>query len=240
MDVSALKRDRTQIHKTLVVTENDMLVTKTGCKIYIPTRYTDTKLATIGTEIRFVGIFAIVVGEYYGVSRMCCRPLFTPTSTLKVKIDGDEFYEFEFEAGAAIMPNVNTAREPTFVYSIYDDITAKGKIPWYLTGVDMAMLYTSAESHGNIKTVASNSAWELVCAQTCRQPQDPTKFWRHGHKRIEEMEESPPKIIGMRNIHHGVQGTVPRLLGSYFDNSVLGALTNPSEESSGIENLLIA
>jgi len=215
------------------------MITTTGCRIYVPKRFDEHKLATIANEIRVVAIFAIVVDEkYYGVSSATAMMQITPSSTSIVRIDGDDYYEFTFNKGAQITPNVNLVKDDTLVYQIYDEIIAKGHIPWYFNYLDVGCLFTSSDYHGGVSLGPTNIPLEMIAASISRSADDRTKYYRHVVETIDELESTPPAFIAFRNVIHGANNTTARLMGAYFDDGMTSSLVNPTERSEGVETLL--
>ncbi len=87
MDVSKLIRDRDKVIGSLVELPSGELVTTKGCKIYIPSRFSERSLAEVGIDVFIVGIYAMTVEDkYYAVSLVNTMIRITPTSIMKIKI----------------------------------------------------------------------------------------------------------------------------------------------------------
>lgn len=239
MDVSKLVRNAEKVHAAISETKNGTLIAVKECKIYVPTRYAERKLAVIAYETRIVGIFGIVVEDkYYATSLANAIMQITPTSTSIVTIDEEEYYEFTFEKGAQITPNIELVKGDTFVYYIYDEIVAKGHIPWYFSYEDLGKLFTSAKYHGGITLAANNVPLEMIAAAITRQMKDRTEYFRHQIKTIDEQFKLKPAFIAFRSVIWGATNTTAKLMGSYFDDGLMSALVNPSEKAEGVESLL--
>lgn len=238
MDIHQLTRRASAVHAALTTTKAGELLALKDVRIYIPSRFAEHQLAVISNEIRIVGIFAIVVGNDYGVSNANAIMQITPTSTTTVDIEGDEYYEFFFQKGSVICPNVNLVQDNTFVYRIYDEIVAKGHIPWFLSYEDLAKLFTSSVYHGNMRLAPNNIPLEMITASISRNAKDRTKYYRHSIKSLDEQLKTPPAFIALRNVMLGATNTTARLMGAYFDDGLLSALVNPSESTEAMETLM--
>lgn len=235
MDIKTLVRDGDAVKKAIKQVDKT-LVAALDCKIYIPRRFEERKLAIISDEIRIVGIYAICVGGNYGVSSACAMMQITPSSTSIVSVDGDEYYEFTFYKGAVITPNCNLIKEDTLVYNIYDEVIAKGHIPWYLSYKDIGKIFTTSDYHGGLSLGPTNVAIEILAASIARSKDDRTIYYRHVIDNLEGVDNSVK--IPFRNVIYGATNTTARLTGAYFDDGLTSALTNPSETAEGIETLL--
>jgi len=239
MDIKKLKRDASKVHDALYETDSGQLIARKPCRIYLPTRYNNTKLATVANEIRIVGIYAITVDDtYYGVSLTNATMQITPSSTSIVKIEGDEFYEFSFDAGAVVTPNYNLVKDSFLVYYIYDEIVAKGHIPWYISYSDLGKLFISSVHHAGLVLGPNNTALEMIAASITRSPGDRTIYYRHALDHIENELAMPPAYVAFRSIIYGPTNTTAKLMGAYFEEGMMSALVNPAESSEGVETLL--
>lgn len=236
MDIKQLKRDANAIHGIIYESESGQLIAKKACRIYIPARFAERKLAVIANEIRIVSIFAIVDdSNNYGVSCANAIMQITPTSTRVVKINGDDNYEFSFKAGSIICPNINLVKKDILTYSIYDEIIAKGNVPWFFNDVDLCKLFSSAVYHAGVSLGPNNIAIELIAASITRRKGELPKYYRHVLKDNNDVE---PAFIPLRSIIYGPTNTTAKLMGAYFEEGVLSSLANPAQKPEAIETLL--
>jgi hypothetical protein len=239
MDFKKLQRDPKRVHPTLQERADGSLVTLTGCKIYVPVRYKEHMLADISETILIVGIFAMVVADqFYAVSLANARMHITPTSTTIVDVCGDDYYEFFFDKGQVVTPNVELVKEDTLAYRIYDEIVAKGHVPQFFNYEDLGKLFASSKYHAGITLASSNVPLEMIAASISRGMKDRTLYYRHVISKIEQQSVTPPAFIEFRSVMYGATDTTAKLMGSYFDEGVMSALVNPSEKTEGIEALL--
>lgn len=239
MNIRDLERNPQKVHEALFETESGQLVAKKQCRIYIPARWADRKLAKIANEIRIMAIFALVVEDkYYTVYTINSMAQVTPTSTALLKVSGDETYQFTFEPGAVIMPNMNLVKNDIITYYIYDEIIAKGNVPWYMSYSDLGKLFATSAKHAGISLGSSNIPIELIVASISRQSKDRTKYYRHLITSIKEELENPPAFIPFRSIIYGPTNTTAKLMGAYFEEGILSSLNNPATKREGVEDLL--
>lgn len=237
MDFSKLTRNPAVIHASLMRSGNS-LITKTGCKIYIPTRYAEHNLAHISNEIKITCISAMVVGNSYAVDLTNAMMQITPSSTSIVEINDEDHFEFTFEKGSQISPNINLVINDTLVYHIYDEIIAKGHVPFFLSYEDVGKLFVSAEEHGGIKLASNNVPLEMIATAITRSAKDPMIYYRHVINDIREQYKIKPEFIAFRNVSYGATNTTAKLMGAYFDEGLLSAFANPSKNPEKVETLL--
>lgn len=238
MDFKQLKQNPAKVHEALHEV-GESLVTSKGCKIYVPCRFEERRLAVIGTETYIVGIFAITVDDtYMAVSMAIANMRIEPTSINTITIEGDDYYEFYFEPGAVVIPDLMLEVEDTLAYYVYDEIIAKGKIPWYLKYLEVGGLFDSAKYHAGLNVGANPAVMEMIVASIARDPDDLAKYYRHTLKGYEDVVARPPAFIPFSNVIYGATNTTARFIGSYFDHGVMAALVNPSTRNEKIEDLL--
>lgn len=239
MNPKSLKRDPKKIHEALKELDDGRLVALKDLKIYIPTRFAERELAYVGVETVIVGIYAIVVEDaYYGVSTVNAMLRIEPTSTLKVKHEDEEYYEFFFPKGSTVLASVHLVRMDTLTYRIYDEIISKGRVPWYLSYADMGRLFDTAKYHANANIGQNNEVTELIVSMISRDPKDRTKYYRQTVKSMDDVIKNPPAFIPLRSVQYAATNTTNKLAGSYFSDGLVSALVSPADRVERIEDIL--
>lgn len=238
MDPSKLVRDAAKVHACLKELPDNRLITTRGCKIYIPTRFAERDLATIGMETYIAGIYAITVDDkYYGVSLINAMHRIEPTSTAKVMINEDEHYEFYFEPGSTVFSSVDLVRKDTLPYKIFDEMFVKGRMPWYISYADAGSIFETAQKHAGANVGGNPEVIKLLVATIARNPKDRHKYYRSGLTSMKDLS-SPPAWVGLRSVTYAATNTTNKLAGSHFAEGVVSALNNPTERRERIEDLL--
>lgn len=238
MNPRNLIRDPKRVHDALRQLDDGRLVTVSGCKIYIPVRFEERELASIGIETYIIGIYAMVVeDQYYAVSLVNAMARIDPTSTLRTMIDGDEYYEFVFDPGATVFPSVDLVKTDTIVYLIYNEIFAKGRVPWYLGYNELAMIFDSARYHAGANIGQNQEVTELLVSIIARNPNNRHEYYRQFAKTPEALK-TPPAFIALRSVSYAATNTLNKLAGSYARDGLISALVNPTSRVERIEELL--
>lgn len=237
----SLTRDASRVTETLQELPDGRLVTKKGCKIYIPARFVEHDLAVLGVKNYIVGIYAIVVDDtYYGVSTVNAMINIDPTDTNKIKVNGDDYIEFVFAAGSTVIKSLDLVKIDVLTYKIYDEIFSKGRVPIYLDYNDLGSIFDTAKYHANANLGATGEVTQLIASMISRDSQDKTKYYRTTINDLSDVRNSPPAYIPLRSVAYAATNTTTRLGGSYFDKGVVSALVNPSDRVERIESLLKA
>lgn len=239
MDMSKLIRDPAKVHACLQQLPDDRLVAKKALKIYTPTRFAERGLASIGIETQIVGIYMIVVEDtYYGISLVNAMVRIEPSSTMKVLIGDDEYYEFSFDAGATVVSTIQLVKTDTLTYKIYDEIISKGRVPKYLGYSELGKLFDSAEYHAGAKIGKNQEVTELIVSMIARNPLNRAEYYRSTIKDLSELVTNPPVFIPLRSVQYAATNTTNKLAGSYFEAALVSALVSPADRTERVEGLL--
>ena len=239
MDPKKLIHAAKNVHSALAELEDGRLVAKKAVKIYIPSRFAERGLASIGIETQIVGIYAIVVDDaYYGISLVNAMIRIEPTSTMKVMINGDEYFEFYFEPGSTVMSSTHLVKTDTLVYRIYDEIISKGRVPWYLGYSELGKIFDTAKYHAGANVGTNHEVTELIVSMISRDPKNRHQYYRRTIKSLDDLQKNPPAYIPLRSVTYAATNTTNRLAGSYFNNGLVSALVTPADRVERIEDLL--
>ncbi|AEH03629.1 virion structural protein [Pseudomonas phage PhiPA3] len=238
MNVRSLKRDAARALTHLTELENGSVVTNAACKIQIPERFTAKNLAVLGSEVFILGFFPIIFNEeYYGVSNTIAMMRILPSSTERVVIESEPYYEFSFEAGDKVFFSTALVVNDTLAYYMYDEFISKGNIPWYMDYYDMAKMFETADLHAGVN-LGGRSIVELIISTIARDPDDMTRLYRHRLSSHDDVRKVPPVTVPFRSVIWNTSDTTSKLNGAYFSDSINSALVNPSESVEVIEELL--
>lgn len=240
MDVTQLRRNAAAVKAVIAETEDGRLVVTKACNLYTPARFVEKGLAHIGNETYVVGIYGLVIEETgeYAVSLANAMMGIDPSWSNIVNIEGSDYIEFHFEPGQTLCTNVNLIKNDILVYHIYNEIIAKGHIPWYMNYLDMGKLFDSALYHGGLNLRASPATLQMIAAVISRDIQDRTKYYRQTVTSLDQAIRVRPAFIPFRNIAYGATSTTAKLIGAYFEEGLTSALINPSTRLEKVESLL--
>jgi hypothetical protein len=238
MDISQLTRDADFIHSVLQQTADNKLVAKKPLKIYIPSRYDERGLAEIGVQTFILGIFVIVCEGKYAVNNVVAMVPISPSATVKVKIEEQDFYEFSFDQGSVVITSLDLLKNDVLVYKIYKEFIAQGNVPWYLNYNDMASIFDTAKKHANTNVGSNKVVTELIISLITRQKNDLTAYYRTSINSPEDVIKTPPVFIPLQSVEYAATNTTNKLAGSYFNVGVVSALNSPAERVEHIEEIL--
>ncbi len=240
MDISRFRRDADAVKSVIVATPDNRLVVKKACNLYIPERYVEKGLAHVSNETYVVGIYGLVLEEtgQYATSLANAMMGIDPSWSNTVTIDNVDYIEFHFEPGATLCTNTELVKNDILVYHIYNEIIAKGNIPWYMNYLDVGRLFDSAQHHGGLNLRASPATLQMIAAVISRDNNDRVKYYRQTVNSLKDAIEIRPAFIPFRNIAYGATNTTAKLIGAYFEEGMISAVINPSKRVEKVESLL--
>ena len=239
MEPSQYIRDPQRVKAVLRRLPDKRLVTTVPIKIVVPARFAERDLAHIGIETQIVGIFAMILEDkYYTVSTVNAMMPITPSSMTKIKYDDDEYYEFSFDAGATVLPSTLLVRRDTLVFSINNEIIAKGRVPWYLSYDDLGKLFDTARFHANANVGAQQEITELMVSLISRDKNNRQLFYRQVVTDYNDLVTRPPVYIPLRSVAYNASNTLNKLAGSYARDGLVSALVTPTTRVEKLEALL--
>ena len=121
------------------------------------------------------------------------------------------------------------------IFDIIDEIFFKGNNPWYLTYDDRAKLFDTSKQYANSNVGKQLATIELLNALTARSPQDLKTLVRHA---LVNGEIKSPAFVPLMSVLYTADSTLAKLAGNYFNDGVVSALVNKTDEASRIEQLL--
>jgi hypothetical protein len=233
-----MKRNAKAIIANLYESKDHKLYTRKDCIIQFPKRFIDRGMGEIGAENHIFGIYAIIMGDEYAVSAVPSMIKTAPHQISQIDIGEVPYYNFHYAAGSAIMENTHLVKKETLVYSVMEEFFLKGNVPWYINYEDLGKIFDKAKYYTGSNVAQNYAILESLAAYVSRSAKKRSVQYRHVIKKREDLI-TPPEYIGIYgNVFYAAPGTVGKLAGSYFQDGVVSALTQPNTQSSHVEQLL--
>lgn len=239
MDISTLTRSPDEVLKTVVETKNNQLVTKTGCKIYVPTRYASKQLLILADDIYILGFAGIVTpNNYYATMAVMAMVNIDPDSTKKVKIGDSDYYEFTFNKGSRVIKTLDLVKNDDLPFTIYDYFIAYGNVPWYMNYLNTLKLFETNNKHTGAFLASSPNVLALMAATICHDPGNVTELFRMSVNTLSDAVARTPDYIGLKNIKYGGRSVVTKLMNGYFEDNITSGLVSTSNKLEKMEAFL--
>lgn len=231
MKSSELKRDPNLIQENFVEVDN-RIITKQKCSLVIPYNYLQNKLARMGNAIYITSVAGVIIGDRYGALVACANINITPDETNQIKIDGEEFLEFVFEAGSAVMPSTMIVQDPDLAFEINKYFYTFGRVPWFLGYDDEGNVLKEHKAYSGLNISPTNTPFEIVTAKISRDPKNKFVLFRHSDMK------GTPVVVPFSSVMFNATSTTAKILGNYLEDGVTSALLSPSNKTETVENLL--
>lgn len=236
----AFERNAQQVQAALRTLDDKRVVCVKDTRIYIPARFTEVGLASVGTKTQIIGILAIVVDNCYSVLMANALMTIDPTRVSTVDFDGTEYLEFFFEAGATVFVSTEVVQQDALLYLIYNEIIAGGRVPLYLSYVDLGHIFDTARQLAGANIGGNREVTELICSLIARKEAQREIYYRQSIQSLAEVNVHPPAFIPLRSVQYSATNTTNRLVGSYMEQGIVASLVMPAERQERIERLLMA
>lgn len=238
IDPEKLIRDASKVYPAMRE-DGETMVAVSQIKMIIPERFVEHELATFAEEISTLAMVAFVVDDkYYAVSKIPAIWRTEPTLINKININDEPHIELTYMPGARVISNLNLVKVDSLLYRIYDEMIAKGRVPWYFNYDDICSLYEFSNYHAGKTVGANHSVFEVVAAAIARGPTDVRTYYRQEITEPTKDYKNRPMYIPLRAVSYGATNVVAKILGSHFNENVTSSLVSPGERVERIEALL--
>lgn len=237
MKSTEFTKNKAAVIKTLEQLPDNSIRTKTGCKAYIPKRFIERGIASIGNENYSLGIFPIVLatGEYL-LFNVIAFVYLTPSAFNSVVIDGEDFIEFTFDPNTTVIKTMDLVQKDTLVYSVFNEFVSSGNIPWYVDYIDAGALFDTAGTIAGTSIGKNPETVEILIATISRKKKEKMEYFRTSTK--EEILKTQPVYVPLKSVSYSATNTTNKLAGAYFDEGVASALINPTTKADTIGTIL--
>lgn len=232
MDITKLVRDPSIANEFGIV--GDQVIAKKDCSILIPFNFIGHKLAVVSDQIFITSIFAIVIGNRYATCSACASMEISPDETSQIRIGGEEFLEFKFVAGQAVVPTTRVLIDSDLAFEINKYFYTHGRIPWYMSYDDVNVILEMHKEYNGLNISPNNIPFEIIASKICRDSKNKFAYYRHTDM------TNPPVAVPFKSVLFNATNTTSKLLGSYLSDGVTSALISPAGRVETVETILRA
>ncbi len=237
LDITKLKRDPNYIKSNLIM-KDEFTLTKKDTYIVFPEKYEKKDLAELGNVCLVTGVFAIVMGDRYGVMTIPNHIEITPVEIEQVDINGDVYYRLFIEANTDIFSNNNIVKKSDRVYNLLDLFLMQGKVPWYIEYEDLVKVFTNVGKYTGLTATDKLLPVETIISIISKYKKDLTKDYRLVINKPQDLKTKPVEYVGLMDVYYTYKSTVSKLLGNFFKKAIDSTILYPEKEVTDIENVL--
>jgi hypothetical protein len=232
-------KDKASVMKTLIENADGTVVTKTGCRIFIPKRFIERGMAEVGSENYSIGLFPLVTPDNrFMLFNAIAYIYLNPSEFSTVFINGEEFIDFKFEPNTIVIKSLNLVQKDTLVYSVFNEFISNGNVPWYVNYDDSGTTFDTATTIAGTSIGQNPEQIEILLAAIARQPQDRMKYFRTLLQKPDDAKKLTPAFVPLKSVSYSATNTTNKLAGAYFDEGVRSALLNPTKTPDTIGTML--
>jgi hypothetical protein len=208
-------------------------------RIHIPERFAERGLAVIEDVSYILGCLAIITEDnYYAPSTVTAMLKTEPDRVGRIVIDDVGYIELSYNKGSKVIASTEPVVVDNLPHRIYTELLGKGRIPWYYDYTDIPFIFRESLKYNGVRLGADLAIWEYIAAQLCRDPDNPTRYWRQVPNAKALLATKSPYFVALRNVSIGSTNMTARLGGSYFDPGMTSTLANPSDRNERFETVL--
>ncbi len=238
MKSSDFIHDKQSVIKNFETLSDRSVVTKNGCKIFIPKRFVEKGVAEIGSDNYSLGLFPIVNDDNrFMLVNAISFIYLKPSAFDTVLIDNEDYIQFSFNKNSVVIKSLNLVQKDTLVYDVFNEMISGGRIPWYFDYIDSASLLDTASTIAGTSIGKNPELIEILIAIVSRQKNNKMQFYRHSLSSKEALKNKP-SIVPLKSVTYSATNTTNKLAGAYFDEGVTSALINPTTKADSIGTIL--
>lgn len=231
MDVSQLKRDKSKIlaaTKIVKVGDDRSLIANGNVKVYLPKHWTEGNLGSIDDKFNTLAMICFVVDDkYYSSLEALAKISLNTYDVSTVRIEDIEYYELSYQKGETIADSLLLVQDKNIVYEVFNEIIAKGKMPFYIGYVSALTLFDTSPLHAGYNTGTDIAIESLMSANRARDPKTPSKLYRYTLENQQDLFTKVPSMLPLTSVS-GATNTSTRIMGSRMKEGILESIIDPS------------
>jgi hypothetical protein len=201
-------------------------------EIYIPQRYERYGCLHVEEFVMTMGIFDMVINGSEETGMFLPSMIrIEPTTIEQTNIGPAAMYKLTLHKGDVFM-RTETVKNGTLAYVIFDNFISLAKQPKFFDYRLMMFMFDVVIRTTGVSFNVDHAVFEMIFAYLCRDPDDPSKQYRHGSMRKD------PLFVSLKHAATLTESTTSKLLGPYFDDALDSALINQADQTNEVEELL--
>jgi len=237
LDISKLKRDDKKI-KSLLKQSDTFITINSDCYVLFPERYEKKDLAVLSNTSQVLGIFAIVVGNTYGLTKIPNLVELVPDEIDQVEINNEIYYRLTFNKGDVLINNINIVKKSDKAYDFFETYILQGKIPWYIEYEDIITVFANLEKYTGLKAIKNTLVIETLASVITKVKNNPEIDYRLAIKKESDIVKIKPEYVGLMDVYYSFKSTTNKLLGNFFSKAINSSILYPEKDMSDLETAL--
>jgi len=237
LNTSGLKRNPDAIKKCFKTIGGSIIATK-DIRLIFPERYINKNIATVGSTVRVVSIYAILDNEgNYAVSNVPVMVELTPSNIGEIEASGINKVCY-FEKDSVFAPKNTLIKDDKFLYDLFDEFIINGNVPAFMNYEDISNIIAQARKYAGQGIGDNPVAMEILASIISKSKENDEHYMRQFIKN--KGNNTKIKYIGLKNLYHTFDNTISKLVGNYYSTGVTTAILDKEEKTTNIEEILRA
>jgi hypothetical protein len=230
-------KENSKLIKSKLSESKESLIAKETLYALIPKRYQDVGLLALGQDVTVLAVFLLIDGKNnYTVINLPLKIVTEPSVIEDVTLDGVDYIRLTFFKDSLVLKSRKVLKDSSFIFDIVNDFNIKGKIPTFLTPVDITNLYIDAGKYLGSDIAANPIGIEIMLAINTRLKQDINTQARLSKKDLRKLTFRDYQYVGLGNVIYGLSTNIAKFTGRYYDDGLTSIILSPDQKQTDIEN----
>lgn len=225
-----MKRDSGTIQKKLKVIDGKVYTSEKTI-IEFPSWYQDKKFVSIEDVNYIYGIFAIIIGDSYSISRIPTMIPTVPIMVNEVDRDGETYIQYVYGKDDCIIENTTIVQNKLLSYTYFEAFFMYARIPWFVDYEDLLYITDNLVKYAGSEVGGNFIANELLTSFVTRVKENKEVFYR-------QKQKGEYSYIDLMNVYYSALNTVSRIGGNRFNDSIVSALVQKETSPTQLENIV--
>ena len=238
----AWKRDGAHLRSLIKTMPDGRVVALKDLSIVFPEDYLEKSLCKYGKRIEILGVLAFLDPEKqtYAVFNIPVMVYLSTTDIKDVVLNDVPYKVLEYQRGQTCLQTDKVIGNSKLSYWMYDYFIALGRVPWYLSYLDVLKLYRQDKYYMDATLSKSIQVVDMVYSAIARQAKDDHLMYRTSLNTMDDLQKHHPQWVPLKSVSLGAVDTMSKIMGAYYDEGVNSALSEPSKKLTEMEKILRA
>lgn len=226
-----LTRDPEFIKKQLY-SKGESIHSKEKTIIEFPAWYRDKGFYEAQELTTLYGVFAIIIGNRYSVSRVPTFIKTAPIAVNEVDRDGETYIQLLYGKDDPIVHSIKVIKHTISSYTYFETNFMKTREPWFVEPSDVVLTMDNMQRYAGSNLGANYIANEFIVSFITRSGSDKKKYFRQTDgKGVYE-------YVDLMNVFYSTVGLANKLSGNFLKSSITSAIVQKNIGETKLERHL--
>ena len=226
-----LKRDPDFISKQIYL-KGESYHSKEKTIIEFPAWYGEKGFYEAQELTTLYGVFAIIIGDKYSVSRIPTFIKTAPIAVSEIDRNGETYIQLLYGKDDPIIHSVKAIKHSISSYTYFETNFMKTREPWFIEPDDVVLTMDNMPKYAGSNIGANFIANEFIVSFITRSSKDKTKYYRQTDGK------GPYEYVDLMNVFYSTVGLANKLSGNYLKSSIVSAIVQKNTGETKLERHL--